>query len=63
MMNTHTITIERDGIWFLVRIKTPCPPFDFNLRHRDRRYVRTYAASLSKTRGWPIADLTGEARA
>lgn len=60
MSDTHTITIEPDGIWHHVRVKPPCPPFDFDLRNRDLRYARSYAASLSKARRWPIVDLTAE---
>lgn len=58
MSNAHTINIETDGIWFNVRILPPCPPFDFDLRNRDRRYVQSYAASLAKARGWSIEDHT-----
>lgn len=58
MSDTHTITLTFDGIWYDVRVTPPCRPFDFDLRHRDGHYVRSFARSVSKARGWPIVDRT-----
>ncbi len=58
MIEAHTITIDYDGIWYDVRVTPSCRPFDFDLRHRDGHYARSFAASVSKSRGWPIVDRT-----
>lgn len=63
MTDTHTIYIDRSAAGYSVSVVPPCPPFDFDLTRADPHYVRTYARSVAKPRGWPVVDRTQEAGA